>query len=313
MHPVDRAAGLFFRYGPRSLKVFRDGWGNQSLIDLLAVGGDESPPPPIQITWDDPVRSHGVTTREGTFPSPSAHLPEVSRQARIRMIAPEVPDRRLVVMMAAWNDHGYGTRASLADQLAAQGVSSLILENPFYGSRRANQDPPIRTVADFAAMGHAAVQEGRALLTHFAADYRVGVTGYSMGGNIAALIGALSDHPVAIAALAASHSPGPVWLDGILFHMVDWEALGGRENGTVERLRRELTQASVLAVPARPHTAQAVIVGARRDGYVPSEAVEALHEHWDGSELRWVDAGHATMIWRKKQSLVDAILSSFDR
>ena len=36
----------------------------------------------------------------------------------------------------------------------------------------------------------AAVDEGRALLAHFAADHTVGVSGYSMGGNIAALIGA---------------------------------------------------------------------------------------------------------------------------
>ena len=54
-----------------------------------------------------------------------------------------------------------------------------------------------------------------------------------------------------------------------------------------------------------------MIVGARRDGYIPAEAVEALHDHWPGSELRWINAGHATMIWRKKEALVDAILASF--
>jgi pimeloyl-ACP methyl ester carboxylesterase len=188
-----------------------------------------------------------------------------------------------------------------------------MLENPYYGTRRAWADPPIRTVADFAVMGRGAVQEGRALLDHFAEEYDVGVTGYSMGGNIAALIGALKEQPVAIAGLAASHSPGPVWLDGIITNMVDWDALGGRANGNEERLRHELSGASVLAVPPHPHTAHAVIVGARSDGYIPPSAVEDLHAHWPGSELRWLPGGHATMIWRQKDALVDAIVASFDR
>ena len=42
-----------------------------------------------------------------------------------------------------------------------------------------------------------------ALLAHFAPHHQVGVSGFSMGGNIAALVGALMDQPVAIAPLAA--------------------------------------------------------------------------------------------------------------
>lgn len=313
MHPVDRAAAMLFRHGPKSLKVFRSGWGDEELIDSLAVTGDEPPPASITITWDDPVTSDALVTTDGAFPSPAEHLPAASRLAHVRRIDPPAPTHRLVVMMAAWNDHGYRTRTGLAVRLAARGISSVMLENPYYGPRRAWSDPPIRTVADFAVMGRAAVQEGRALLDYFADDYEVGVTGYSMGGNIAALIGALMERPVAIAGLAASHSPGPVWLDGIITHMVDWEALGGRADGNEERLRRELSGASVLAVSPHPHTASAVIVGAQSDGYIPPSAVEALHAHWPGSELRWLPGGHATMIWRQKDALVDAIEASFDR
>jgi pimeloyl-ACP methyl ester carboxylesterase len=312
MHPVDRAAALLFRYGPASLKVFRDGWGDERLIGLLGVTGTEPPPPPIRIGWDDERIDGETFIRDGTFVSPVPNLPEQSQRAHIRMISPHSPDGRLVVMMAAWNDHGYRTRQHLARRLTSHGVASVMLENPYYGSRRVRPDPPIRTVAEFAVMGRAAVHEGRALLAHFGSGFRVGVTGYSMGGNIAALVGALMDEPVAITALAASHSPGPVWLDGILADMVDWEALGGRSNGAADRLRRELTRASVLAVPPRPHTKRAVIVGARRDGYIPAQAVEALHAHWPGSELRWLPGGHATMILRQKDALVDAILDSFD-
>jgi pimeloyl-ACP methyl ester carboxylesterase len=69
----------------------------------------------------------------------------------------------------------------------------------------------------------------------------------------------------------------------------------------------------VLHVPAPPHTATAVIVGGTKDGYIPRRAVERLHAHWPGSDLRWLPAGHATMIWRHKDSLVDAIIASLER
>jgi pimeloyl-ACP methyl ester carboxylesterase len=311
MHPVDCAASLLFRYGPPSLKVFQDGWGDEELIEALAIDASIPPPAPITITWTEEDHHGEFSTRDGTFPSPAEHLPAASRPATVRMVSPHLPSGRLVVMMAAWNDHGFRTRTVLAEILAARGVTSVMLENPYYGSRRAWDDPPIRTVADFAVMGRAAVAEGRALLAHFDGEHRVGITGYSMGGNIAALIGTAMERPVAIAALAASHSPGPVWTDGIIRHMVDWDALGGP--GQTERLRGTLMQATVLEIPAPSHTATAVIVGGTRDGYIPRRAVEDLHDHWPGSELRWLRAGHATMIWRHKNALVDAIITSLDR
>jgi len=311
MHPVDRAAALLFRFGPGSLKVFQGGWGDADLMESLRVTDQIAAPAPISITWGDERPIADTVITDGSFPSPAAHLPAAGRLAAVRMVAPTVPNGRLVVMMAAWNDHGYRTRTGLATGLAARGVTSVMLENPYYGARRPWDDPPIRTVADFAVMGRAAVDEGRALLAHFASTHDVGIAGYSMGGNIAALIGAAMVQPVAIAALAASHSPGPVWTDGIIRHMVDWDALGGEAQ--LPRLRSELSQATVLDLPASPHTATAVIVGGSRDGYIPRNAVEDLHAHWPGSELRWLPAGHATMIWRQKDELIDAIVGSFDR
>jgi len=311
MHPIDRAASLLFRFGPSSLKVFSEGWGDEAGVATLDTSVELPPPPKLTIDWETRAAGDGYTTRDGTFPSPAKHLPPNSRAAHVRMFSPDKPDGRLVVMMAAWNDHGYDTRSGLAQLLVQHGVTSVMLENPFYGARRTGTDQPIRTVADFGIMGRAAVEEGVALLAHFADDYRIGVTGYSMGGNIGALVGALAPDGTAIAALAASHSPGPVWLDGVIRHVVDWEALGGPE--TAPRLRRELGKATVLSIEPLPHTARAIIVGASGDGYIPRSAVEELHAHWPGSELRWINAGHATMIWRHKPALVDAIVESFDR
>jgi predicted alpha/beta hydrolase family esterase len=70
---------------------------------------------------------------------------------------------------------------------------------------------------------------------------------------------------------------------------------------------------SVLNLEPLPHTAHAVVVRASQDGYVPAHAVQALSDHWPGSELRVVRGGHATAIWYRKDLLTDAIVDSFDR
>jgi pimeloyl-ACP methyl ester carboxylesterase len=80
-----------------------------------------------------------------------------------------------------------------------------------------------------------------------------------------------------------------------------------------ERLRSAPTAASVLRLPVPDWTKAAVLVAARRDGFVPTRAVEALHHHWPGSELRWRSGGHATLLWRQRHALADAVADSFDR
>ena len=48
---------------------------------------------------------------------------------------------------------------------------------------------------------------------------------------VAAMVGALTQHPVATAALAPSHSPGPVFTGPVVSHAVDWLALADPEDG----------------------------------------------------------------------------------
>jgi pimeloyl-ACP methyl ester carboxylesterase len=162
------------------------------------------------------------------------------------------------------------------------------------------------------AMGRAALAEGRALLATIAAEGREpGVSGYSMGGTMAALIAATIPFPVAIAPLAAAHSPAPVYLDGVLRHGIAWDALG--DGGAPQRLRDIMLTASVLRLAPSPHVGRAVIVAARRDGYVPPAATQELHRHWLGSELRLAPGGHATLLWYRTRMLAAAIADSFAR
>ncbi|MFC2176962.1 alpha/beta hydrolase family protein [Actinomycetota bacterium] len=313
MHPVDRLASIMVRRGPRRLRVFPGGWGDPAAIAQLDdIQGLQASPGAVSIRWGPTTYLADRTWRDGRFAA-ITDVPSPAQTATVRLIEPSGGTNRLCLLMAAWNDHGYNTRQRLSDELVGHGIGSLILEIPYYGSRRTVPDgeQPIQTVGDFALMGMGAVSEGRALLNHFRDRYQMGVSGYSMGGNIGALVGATAGFPVAMAPLAASHSPGPVFLDGVISSGIQWDALGGP--AAADRLRETLTAASALRVPAPSWSSAAVLVAAKSDGFIPKTAVEQLHQHWTGSELRWHRGGHATLLWRQRAVLARAIVDSFAR
>ncbi len=313
IHPIDRASGVVLARGPARLRFFSESWGDRTLITPAPIAG--TTPHPLPIKWlSKDLEPYGLAVEHGTFTSPSDLLPDRSRQGSVISVSPPEETNRVVVLMPAWNEHDPKVRIALAGHLARKGIRSIILENPYYGSRHPDpdHDQPIRTVSDFMVMGAAAVNEARGILSWFHdAGWDIGVSGYSMGGNTAAVVAATMPVPLAAAPLAASHSPGPVFLDGVLREGIAWDALGGRAQEG--KLRSTLGAISVLNVEAAPHTRHAVIVRAARDGYVPASAVEALAGHWPGSDLRVVRGGHATAIWYRKDQLTDAIVDSFDR
>jgi hypothetical protein len=313
MHPIDRAAALMIRRGPQRLRIFPAGWGERAVVARMEdIDSVTAEPPAINISWARTKYLADRTVRDGTFAA-ITDVPTAAETAFVRSIEPPRGTGRMCLLMAAWNDHGYDTRQQLAGQLLSRGIGSLLLEIPYYGKRRVvgPDEQPIQTVADFARMGLGAVAEGRALLRHFKSEYTVGVCGYSMGGNIGALVGAAAGFPVAMTPLAASYSPGPVFLDGVISNGIQWQALGGIQQR--DALRSALTAASVQRLP-RPHWAgAAVMVAAKHDGFIPTTAVDRLHRHWTGSELRWRRGGHATLLWRQRHVLADAVADSFER
>ncbi len=313
MHLIDRGAAVMVRYGPTRLRIFPAGWGEERFIARLADRDTLlAPPPSLDIKWGQRKHLGDRTVRDGRFAAPT-DVPRRASIGAVRLITPSSGTDRLCLLMAAWNDHGYDTRQLLAEELLRHGIGSVILEIPYYGTRRVvgPDDQPIPTVADFARMGLGAATEGRALLAHFADRYRMGVSGYSMGGNIGALVGATTGFPVAMAPLAASHSPGPVFLDGVISNGIAWDALGGRDQR--DRLRAALTAASVLALPSPAWAGSAIMVIGRSDGFIPTSAARALHGHWRGSELRMIPGGHATVLWRRRSALGQAVADSFAR
>lgn len=310
-HPIDRVGGLILRVGPPSLRFFSGGWGPSPSLptsDILTTA-----PEPVSVRWISRSDDDGIPIRHGTFTSPWNGLPVRTSSGAIVSVG-DLDATRVVLLMAAWNEHVPTVRIALARRLTELGITSLLPENPYFGSRRPDPDGghPIDTVSAFLQMGAAAVTEARGILRSLESNGReLGVSGYSMGGNTAALVAATFPGRIAAAPLAASHSPGPVFLDGVLRAGVDWPALGGTEAAV--DLRRALGSVSVLDYPPQEHLRSSVIVGARSDAYIPRSATESLAHHWNGSDLRWERGGHATLIWLHKERLVAAIGDAFDR
>ncbi len=310
MHPIDLGASVVFRFLPGPQRVFAGGWGDPAMLDLLDVASVR-PPEPADLVWERSWLDRGRRIMHGTFRSPLAGLPAAAAQAVVMGIEPPDGTQRHCVLLPAWNDEGFATRRRFADRLADHGIGSILLEAPLYGSRRIRtRGAPLGTVADFAAMTRGIVEEGRALLARLAGESTVGVAGFSMGGSLAATVGATVPFPVAIAPLAAAHAPNAVFVDGVLRSAVAWPALG---RGGRTKLAEVLGRPSVLRIPPTPWTAQAVLVGGIWDGFVPLGAIRVIHDHWPGSELQSVAAGHATLLWRKLERLVAAIVRAFDR
>lgn len=312
IHPVDRLAALTFAVDRNRLRVFPDGWGDETMLALMGTLGElESIAESADVRWGRKEEHPGRRVRRGHWKSPIAPLlvPE-ARVVPVEHVEPAAGTDRTAVIMPAWNDHGFATRRRLAVRLAERGIGSMLFDVPFYGERRVVPEPvqAIRTVADFALMGYGAVVEARALLASI--EGTPGVTGFSMGGTLAALVSASLAGPVATAPLAGAHSPAPVYLDGIFSKAVAWPALGGRDASG--RLRQVLLRASALDLPARPHHRAAVVAVARSDGFVPRAASARLAEHWD-AELRTIPGGHATVLWRRREALADAVADAFDR
>jgi dienelactone hydrolase len=268
----------------------------------------------------DARRSLGGLLVEGSFESPEERLPDCARVARVRMLLPEGEPRALAVHLAASGDQGFAVRLRFAAPLLARGIGAVVLENPYYGERRpANQvGPAVRSVSDLHLMGAATFQEGRALLRWAREGLGlplVGVTGFSMGGQLAAMVGASVPYPCAVVPMAPTCSPDSVLKRSFVRHVAHWAALAG-EGEDAEAARRglcdRLARFSVTALPPPACPEAAIVVGTAEDGVVPPADMQRIAEHW-GAELRWLAAGHVSAVLTHQGEMRDAVADAFDR
>lgn len=323
MHWLDALAARFSV--TRQPRFFEDGWGSQALLEKLTRGPQGFAFPELTEVTLRHLKPEGrLLVQEGRFPSPAAvgSLPATCQEARFQLLLPRDagPLPPVCVFLAASGDEGFGVRRHLARELARHGVGALLLENPYYGSRRppGQKGAAVRTVADLLLMFRATAVEATALLGWLLArgHPKVGISGYSMGGSIAAYAAALFPLPAAVIPLAAAHSSAPVFTEGVLSAVPDWEALGrttGGPEAARQRLAELLSAAATTALPPLSNPRRAILVAARKDGFVPSASTLRLLQHWRGAELRYLPGGHVSAFITGRRAIIEAIREAFSR
>lgn len=300
-------------------RLYPGGFGGGLDERVAGVRDYRGPAEPVELSWGPTQRRLGVTVRQGSFRSPAAdYLPPESWRGYVEQW---LPSRfgPVCLILATTAEEGFARRRPLARWLAHHGIGALLLENPFYGLRRplGQRGAILRTVADQFAMNLATVQEAAALLRTFHEEgHQVGVTGYSQGGVMSAFATALSDFPVSAVPRGAGCAAGPIFTSSALSLAMRWDVLAEEAGGldaARERFARALDPVRVDRFPAPHDPGRAILVSSAHDGFIPREEAEALHAHWSGSELRWVQGGHLTGLVLRHDAHRRALLDAFGR
>eukprot|EP00898_Chlorokybus_atmophyticus_P006782 jgi/Chlat1/7104/Chrsp57S06790 len=334
----DKAYGRVVHHRTFAAPFFANGWGGERLVELEEIAQlmytqavtKATPWPPAQLSI--PLETIGLSDRcivqDAKFPAPCdakllAALPPESRTARIRVIRAldTTPDAPCVLHLAGTGDHGFSRRSKLGARLVRRGISSIILESPFYGSRRPPDQPgcKLRHVADLLALGRATIEESRCLLNWMSTEggfRKLCIAGLSMGGVHAAMVAALHEVHVAVVPLLAAHSAAPVFCEGVLSNATAWQALSDTPEGIEaarERLRRVLSITDITKLPGPCRPDAVVFVAATNDAYIPRHSVMALQQAWPGSEIRWVTGGHVSSFILHNNAFEKAIVDALDR
>lgn len=295
-------------------RLYPGGWGDASGITRLVATW---PPPPasVELRWQTPRTERGLTVVDGTFDSPVVGLPAEARRATVRRLSGDRATRGTCLLLAGSREEGFDQRTAIHRSLVREGIDLVLLESPFYGSRRrrGQRTASPTTVYDHMLTSLGMVEEGRAILRALSTDRRAGplaVGGFSMGGFMAALTAALTDLPVGVASVAGGASPAPVFTDGVLSWCVERRALvheGETERLAQARLGAIFAKADVTHFPTPRKPSAAILVGCVRDAYVPAREVLRLHRHWPGSELRVVHSGHIPCLFTERRAFRGAV------
>jgi predicted alpha/beta hydrolase len=300
----------YFRVRYRHGRLFSKGWGDAATHSAIKERFCAAAPPfPIQVEWEGPWQTNEhVLVRDGKFETPyfAEHLPAVARTAYFRLMLPRNhPSPRVYVHMATTGEEGYAAREKHAAlPLAREGVGVLMLEHPFLGRRRPAEQATalVDVVTDLLLLGGCAVEEARSVLSwlHAQGYSKLGIVGISKGGHLAALAGTQLPFDIAIVPLVAPHSGVPVFTEGLMSRLCDWQALNS-EAYARKRLRELLHFTSVETFPPPRAGCPVFAVAATSDQFVPRASSETLQAHWPSAHFRWVSGGHVSSIALKKQ------------
>lgn len=293
MHWMDRVQVWALKRG----HCFKQGWGDLAVADYVeAQFTNPDPPHRIAPELGEPTRVLGADLRVCHFDSPMAGLPPEVQRARFWWLHPaDRPVRGVVVCFASWGDEGPTLRGRMVGPLVREGVSILILENPFYGCRRrlGQRAGGLLTVQDMVTMQGAASIEARALVNwaRQTIPAPLAAVGFSMGAHLAAGVAGTLAGEVPLVAAAPPLCPSEPFTAGPLSICVDWDALGGDHEDNHHRWRALMDRFDIRKVdrPARPESIR--LIGCSHDGLVPPGHTDAIADRWR-VPVDWHAVGH---------------------
>lgn len=242
-------------------KFFSQGWGKpedlKEFIRLQKLLKDRSvaqtlvsPNHPVDIQTK--IKTDHYAIYEGSFRTPlvevsQLEVPRILHKVRFEMIVPSKVNlstneqysdfftarnmKPACIHLAGTGDHGFNRRREfMAKPLLKHGITSIILENPFYGSRK----PKLQTfsgllhVNDLFVMGLCLVLESSVLLHWLKKNGYgpLGLTGISMGGHMASLAATAWPEKLALVPCMSWTSASVVWTEGCLSEAIPWKTLG---------------------------------------------------------------------------------------
>uniref|UniRef100_F6VAA5 Uncharacterized protein n=1 Tax=Ciona intestinalis TaxID=7719 RepID=F6VAA5_CIOIN len=198
--------------------------------------------PDYKVNIDKKIEYKECTVLRGSFVTPAMNIlsevvPTVSQTARFEIVMPqkELHDgnsgvRPACIHMAGTGDHGFHRRRELLGKpLLESGITSVLLENPFYGSRKPKDQwrSGLLHVNDLFVMGSCLILEAQVLLHWLKRNGYgpLGLTGISMGGHMASLAATNWPEPLAVIPCMSWTSASVVWTEGVLSRAIPWRVL----------------------------------------------------------------------------------------
>ncbi|XP_043063733.1 protein ABHD18 isoform X3 [Drosophila ficusphila] len=193
---------------------------------------------PVEITKKE--ISAESTLIEGKFKTPlELHLPGVvpkeSQQAHFQLLIPNKwkneKHKPICIHLAGTGDHFFWRRRNFIAKplLKDANIGSIILENPFYGLRKPNNQTRsnLHNVSDIFVMGGCLILECLVLF-HWCERNGfgpLGVTGLSMGGKMASLAATNWPKPLVLVPCLSWSTASAVFTTGVMSQSINWDML----------------------------------------------------------------------------------------
>ncbi|CAG0918712.1 unnamed protein product, partial [Notodromas monacha] len=193
---------------------------------------------------------------EGSFTSPFVRfmgdlMPVECHTAHFQMLLPtkwrNENHKPVCIHLAGTGDHFFWRRRTLMARplLRDSGIGSILVENPFYGSRKPKDyvRSNLHNVTDIFLMGGCLILECSALL-HWCERNGfgpLGLTGISMGGHMASLAATNWPKPIALIPCLSGTSASGVFTQGVMSGAIDWSLLESQYCSSSE-YREEIMQ-----------------------------------------------------------------------